>query len=136
MGEPAGIGGEILLKAWVQRTDAGPVFFAIDSPARLARTAARFGIACPVVPIAGPADAAKAFARGLPVLDLAVDLDAVELGRPAPATGWAVIAAIDRAVDLVRAGLAAGLVTNPIHKATVQGAGFAYPGHTEYLGYL
>lgn len=141
MGEPAGIGGEILLKAWARRIDTGPVFFAIDSSARLDRIAARFGIACPVVPIADVADAGKAFAKGLPVLELEVlepngDLATAELGRLDPATGPAVIAAIDRAVALARDGSAGGLVTNPIHKANLQSAGFAYPGHTEYLGHL
>jgi 4-hydroxythreonine-4-phosphate dehydrogenase len=136
MGEPAGIGGEILLKAWATHGPSTAVFFAIDSPARLSRIAARFGIACPIVPIANAADATAAFARGLPVLDLEMDVSGADLGHPDPATGLAVIAAIDRAVALVRDGAAGGIVTNPIQKAVVQAAGFAFPGHTEYLGHL
>ncbi len=136
MGEPAGIGGEILLKAWARRTDRTPVFFAIDSAARLESIAVRFGIPCPVAPIKDPKDAAAIFNRALPVLDLGMDLSAAALGTPTPQTASAVIAAIDRAVALVKAGAASGFVTNPIQKSVLQGAGFAYPGHTEYLGHL
>jgi 4-hydroxythreonine-4-phosphate dehydrogenase len=141
MGEPAGIGGEIVLKAWGQRTAGSPVFFAIDDPARLDRIAARFALKCPIVPIAQPGEAAAAFARGLPVLALPEPLGGTALretilGKPDPATGRAVVASIDRAVELVRAGAASALVTNPIQKATIQAAGFKFPGHTEYLGHL
>jgi 4-hydroxythreonine-4-phosphate dehydrogenase len=134
MGEPAGIGGEIVLKAWAGRHAAAP-FFVIDSPARLKAIAARFNIACPVTAIATPEEAASAFAGGLPVLALP-GADDAELGRPNARTAKAVIAAIDRAVALVRDGKAAGMITNPIQKAVLQGAGFTYPGHTEYLGHL
>jgi 4-hydroxythreonine-4-phosphate dehydrogenase len=134
MGEPAGIGGEIVLKAWVGKRPATP-FFVIDSPARLKAIAARFNIACPVTAIAAPAEAASAFAAGLPVLSLP-GADDAELGRPDARTAKTVIASIDRAVALVREGKAAGMVTNPIQKAVLQGAGFTYPGHTEYLGHL
>ena len=136
MGEPAGIGGEILLKAWARRTDRTPVFFAIDSVARLEAIATRFGIPCPVTAIKNVKDAAAVFNRALPVLDRGVDLSAATLGTPTPTTAAAVIAAIDRAVALVKAGDASGFVTNPIQKSVLQSAGFAYPGHTEYLGHL
>jgi 4-hydroxythreonine-4-phosphate dehydrogenase len=136
MGEPAGIGGEILLKAWTRRQPGEPAYFAIDRAARLAGIAARFAIPCPVISIKTAAEAAAAFPRGLPVLDLGRPAQESELGRPDPRAGAAVVAAIDRAVALARAGEAGGLVTNPIHKATLQRAGFAFPGHTEYLGHL
>ena len=41
MGEPAGIGGEIALKAWLRRAEGVPPFYAIDDPGRLAALAAR-----------------------------------------------------------------------------------------------
>jgi len=136
MGEPAGIGGEIVLKAWIQRTATTPAFFAIDDPAHLESIAAGFGLTCRIVPIAKASEAGAAFANGLPVLPLSQALGATTLGKPDPATGRAVVASIDKAVDLVRAGDAAALVTNPIQKATIQAAGFKFPGHTEYLGHL
>ncbi len=136
MGEPAGIGGEILLRAWAKRGLDTPVFFAIDDPERLRRLAARFAIPCDVKLISKPAEARSVFAHALPVLPLSVGLGEVTLGQAHADNGKAVIAAIDQAVALVQRGDAAGMVTNPIQKASLQSAGFAFPGHTEYLGHL
>ncbi|MBP2303006.1 4-hydroxythreonine-4-phosphate dehydrogenase PdxA [Azospirillum picis] len=141
MGEPAGIGGEITLKAWMARAGDGappgglPPFFVIDDPARLAALAAGLGLAVPVRAIASPAEAPALFGHALPVLP--VELSApVQAGRPDPANGAAVIAAIDGAVALVRGGEAAAVVTNPIQKSALYAAGFRHPGHTEYLAHL
>jgi len=138
MGEPAGVGGEITLKAWTARTTADlPAFFIIDDAVRLTALAARFGIACPVTEIASAAEACDVFPRALPVLRSATPLTAtVELGAPTTKTAAAVVGAIDQAVALIQSGAAGGIVTNPIQKATLQNAGFVFPGHTEYLGHL
>jgi 4-hydroxythreonine-4-phosphate dehydrogenase len=137
MGEPAGIGGEITLKAWVQRTPATPVFFIIDDVLRLQALAAHFNIACPVEPIAAPQQAESVFTRALPVLAPHQPLAApVTLGIASEIAAPAVIGAIDQAVALVTSGAAAGMTTNPIHKASLQSSGFGFPGHTEYLGHL
>jgi len=68
MGEPAGIGGEIALKAWLRRGEGLPVFAAVDDPARLAGLAARFRLAVPVREIGACKEAAAVFATALPVL--------------------------------------------------------------------
>ncbi len=57
-------------------------------------------------------------------------------GVPEAGNAPAVIAAIELAVEFCRSGEAAAMVTNPVHKATLSGAGFAHPGHTEFLGAL
>jgi 4-hydroxythreonine-4-phosphate dehydrogenase len=133
MGEPAGIGGEIALLAWARRRkDAIAPFFLIDDPERIAGLAKRLGLRQKIAPIADPAEAIKAFSRALPVLPIKL-AHAVEPGRPDPANVAAVLAAIDKALDLARAGSIAALVTNPIHKATMYAGGFGFPGHTEYL---
>ena len=135
MGEPAGIGGEIALKAWVKHATAP--FFAIDSVGRLQALAARFGIPCPVKAIAAPEEAAAVFGEALPVLPLPVPLaTAVSPGAPDERNGPAVVGAIDLAVTLAKAGRIGGFVTNPINKAVLRKSGFAFPGHTEYLGHL
>lgn len=131
MGEPAGIGGELALRAWLARRDRGPAFFVIDDPARLQSLARRLGLDVPVQPINGPAAAGAAFARALPVLPLAVP--SAELGRPSPRTAEAVIDSIRRAVALTRSGEAGAVVTNPIQKSALYAAGFGFPGHTEFL---
>ena len=112
-----------------------PPFLLLDDPARLRALAARIGLEVPVEAVEGPEEATAAFARALPVLP--VDLAApVVAGTPDPANGAAVIASIDRAVALVRAGRASAVVTNPIQKSALYAAGFRHPGHTEYLAHL
>lgn len=136
MGEPAGVGGEIALKAWTRR-EGLPPFFIIDDVARLKDLARRFGIECPVAAIATPSETADAFHEALPVLPLSVPLaGGVTLGMPAASTAPSVIGAINQAVEAVTTGAASGMITNPIQKATLQRSGFAFPGHTEYLGHL
>lgn len=136
MGEPAGIGGEIVLKAWAERRSAGvPPFVLVDDPDRLIRLAAAIGLAVPVRAVAAPEEAGAVFDAALPVLPLPLTAP-VEPGRPDPANGAAVIASIDRAVDLVRSGRAAAVVTSPIQKSALYAAGFRHPGHTEYLAHL
>ena len=136
MGEPAGIGGEITLKAWQERDRTGGLpFFVIDDPERLAGLATRLGLDVPVSPIAAPGKAAEAFPDSLPVLPL----DRKVAGVPAqldPSNAEAVLASIRRAVALTQAGEAAAVVTNPIHKQVLMEAGFRHPGHTEFLAEL
>jgi 4-hydroxythreonine-4-phosphate dehydrogenase len=129
IGEPAGIGPEIAVAAW-QRLGPRLPFFVIADPGHLDH------LGVPVRTIASPAEAAHAGLSGLPVLAHEFPAPAVP-GRPDPANAAAVIAVIARGVDLVMRGEAAALTTGPIHKkALIDGAGFAFPGHTEYLAHL
>jgi len=135
MGEPAGIGGEITLMAWLRREAGLPPFFLIDDADRLERLGSSLGLPVPVQRIGTAEEAASAFAEALPVLHrpLAVPPAA---GRLDPANAPRVIAAIEEAVGLVRAGEASAVVTNPIHKKGLYAAGFSFPGHTEFLAAL
>jgi len=135
MGEPAGIGGDIALAAWVRRAEGLPAFFLLDDPDRLRGLAARLGLDVPIQVVATPAGAAAVFAHSLPVLPVQL-AKAVEPGQPDAANVGAVRDAIERAVALVRAGGAAAVVTNPIHKAVMHQGGFDFPGHTEFLAHL
>jgi len=132
MGEPAGIGGEIALKAWLRRGEGVPAFFAIDDPDRLMRLATTLGWDVPLRAVAGPEEAAQCFDEALGVLPRRI-AHPVLMGRPDPANARAVTGAIVAAVELVRAGRAAAVVTNPIQKETLYAAGFRHPGHTEFL---
>jgi 4-hydroxythreonine-4-phosphate dehydrogenase len=132
MGEPAGIGGEIALLAWLARSCDVPPFYLIDDPERLASLAARLGWPAPIRPIDTPEEAPEVFAEALPVLPIGRGLRG-RPGRPDPADTAAVIGAIETAVADVLNGRALAIVTNPIHKETLYRAGFTYPGHTEFL---
>ena len=136
MGDPAGIGGELTLRAWLDRERrASPVFMAIDNPERLRALAADLGWQVPVREIQSPADAAACFGQALPVLPTELPVRATP-GKPDARNATAVVQSIDTAVSLARSGLCAGIVTQPIHKSTLYGVGFAFPGHTEYLAHL
>jgi 4-hydroxythreonine-4-phosphate dehydrogenase len=132
MGEPSGIGGEITLLAWANRTARTPPYFVIDDADRLQALAEQTGIAARVQPITSVQEAATAFRHALPVLPLGESIP-VPPGRPTPQNAASVIRSIDMAIDLADEGKVSAIVTNPIHKSTLYEAGFQYPGHTEYL---
>ena len=134
MGDPAGIGGELSLKAWRARRGGRP-FVALDDPDRLAGIARALRLDVPVRAIDAMEAAGAVFREALPVLPVKLGARVVP-GRADPANAAAVIASIEGAVRLVMAGDAAGVVTNPIHKSSLYGVGFAYPGHTEFLAAL
>ena len=133
MGDPAGIGPELALAAWRDRSQAAP-FVVFAPPGLLVAAAKRAGLATPIVET-DSAGARAAFSKGLPVVPLK---NAVEdaPGRPSAVNAAATIESIERAVEAVRQGHVRAVVTNPIAKATLYQAGFKYPGHTEYLGAL
>lgn len=127
-GEPAGIGPEIAAKAWDALRTKLP-FFLIGDPRHLPS-------GTPVAEISDPAEALTACKRALPVLTHSFP-EPAHHGSPAPQNAAGVIEAIARGVDLVMRGEASALCTAPIHKKALKdGAGFAYPGHTEYLAAL
>jgi 4-hydroxythreonine-4-phosphate dehydrogenase len=134
MGDPAGIGGELTIQAWHLLRN-GPPFLAIDDPERLRHVASELHIDAPIVEIADPECTAAAFRSALPVLPVRLAA-APRAGRPDPLNAPAVVASIEHATRLAMAGAVGGVVTNPINKAALYGAGFAYPGHTEFLAAL
>jgi len=127
MGEPAGIGAEIAVKAWLALRETGPEFLLIDDADRLT--------GAPIARVTNADQARAAFATALPVLHRPLPVPAIP-GHPSGATAAAVIAAIEEAVALAKSGAVAGVVTNPIQKSVLTAAGFAHPGHTEFLGEL
>jgi 4-hydroxythreonine-4-phosphate dehydrogenase len=136
LGDPAGIGPDITLLAWLVRTqETIPPFVLIGDATLMAERARALGVAVPIEEISAPGATAGLFPRALPVLPLD-GLGTVVTGRPDKSAMPVVKQSIERAVGLVQQGAARAIVTNPISKATLYGAGFAFPGHTEYLGAL
>jgi 4-hydroxythreonine-4-phosphate dehydrogenase len=135
LGEPAGIGPDITIAAWLRRAELDlPSFYLLADPKLVARRAERIapGLAIAVVE---PAAAAASFATALPVVDIGVPVSA-EPGQPDQSSAPAALTAIQRAVAEVRAGAAGAIVTNPVAKNVLYRSGFAEPGHTEYLARL
>jgi 4-hydroxythreonine-4-phosphate dehydrogenase len=133
MGEPSGIGPDITLAAWQGRIEADvPAFCLLADPALLEERARLLGLQVPVEVVDRPEDADGIFQRALPVLPLQAPVSA-RPGHPSSANAPAVLEAIERAVGFSRDHRTAGIVTNPIQKATLYEAGFVHPGHTEML---
>lgn len=136
MGDPAGIGGELTLKAWRSRDSNTPVFLAIDNLERLARLSDHLELGIPLQEVGSTEEAHVVFRTALPVYPLELSSQPV-FGQASAENAAATIQSIEKAVDLAHSGAVCAIVTNPINKAVLyQGAGFAYPGHTEFLAAL
>ena len=128
LGEPAGVGPEIVAAAWRALSSSGAPFAVIGDARLLADHA-------PIQTVVDPAGAAAVFARALPVIDLPLPAP-VTPGRPDPANAGMVADWIEYGVNLALTGEASGLVTAPIAKAPLYAAGFRFPGHTEFIAEL
>lgn len=136
IGEPSGVGPDIILALYRDREVLGvPPFVLLADPAMLASRAERLGIAIEIAPVAQAAEAPDRFAEALPVLPL-VNAQGDRPGEIDPADAFGTIEAIDRAVRLTLDGQTHAVVTSPIDKKALYDAGFAHPGHTEYLAEL
>jgi 4-hydroxythreonine-4-phosphate dehydrogenase len=136
MGEPAGIGGEVAIKAWLERERYRvPPFYLIDDPNRLENLATQLGTSINFAPIDAPEEAIGAYDQALPVFKHSLASQPVP-GTPLLDNAMSVITAIDTAVDHVCTGRADAVVTNPIHKKILVDAGFGHIGHTDYLAEL
>lgn len=133
LGDPAGIGPEVILGAWARLRAArrAPPAFVVGGPELLRACAERLGIDCPIVPIADPAEALYASAVGLPVLAL---LDGPwHPARPSPEGARLALASLQLAAKCALAGVGSGLVTAPVSKGALAAIGWDYPGQTEFL---
>ncbi|MDA1099627.1 MAG: 4-hydroxythreonine-4-phosphate dehydrogenase PdxA [Proteobacteria bacterium] len=144
MGEPAGIGIEIALKTWARRAVYDlPPFYLIADPNQVRATATSLAkvwrkghkASQAIIEITAPGETMDCFEAGLPVYPHAL-AEPAEPGRLNQANAPAVLGAIETAVRHVQSGQAAAVVTNPIQKSILHAAGFAHPGHTEYLAAL
>ena len=138
MGDPAGIGGELTVRAWLALRgpshDKKISIVALDDPDRLVGLAQKLGIDVPIKEIDSAAEAIGV-TDALPVLPIRLAEPAIP-GRPNAANASAIVQSIERATALCLAGEAGAMVTNPINKAAMYKAGFNYPGHTEFLAVL
>ena len=132
-GDPSGIGPDITLLVWLQRRPEQP-FAVVGDPALYRRRAHHLGLDVPIEEV-DFARAAAVFAKALPVVATGHAVEGAP-GTPVVSDAFGTIAAIDQAVAALRGGLASAVVTNPIAKHVLYEAGFAHPGHTEYLGVL
>ncbi|HEX6742360.1 MAG TPA: 4-hydroxythreonine-4-phosphate dehydrogenase PdxA [Sphingomicrobium sp.] len=128
LGDPAGIGPEVLAKCWDNRAafDLAP-FVAIGDPRSV--EAVWDG---PIEIITDPREADSAFDVGLPVLQLLSAEETVP-GHPSIAGAHCSLDSLELAVGLARSGSAAAVVTGPVSKEQLYAIGFAHPGQTEFV---
>lgn len=133
LGDPAGIGPEVILGAWARlraQRKTAPAFV-VGGPELLRGVAEQLRIDCPIVPIAEPAEALFAASAGLPVM---AGLDVpLTPGRPTPEGARLALASLGWGVKFALSGVAAGIVTAPVAKGALAAIGWDYPGQTEFL---
>ena len=134
LGDPAGIGPEIVAKAWATLRGAGPRFVVVGDHDALA-SALPLRLNATVRRVSSPLEAERVFDDALPVIDLPLSTPVVA-GKPSVFHAQAVIRWIETAVGLALSGAVSGVVTAPIAKAPLYAAGFGFPGHTEFLAEL
>src|SRR5580693_8304913 len=135
LGEPAGIGPDITIKAWLLRDELKlPPFYLLGDRDFIGKRARALGVDIKLADV-GAEGAAAAFPRALPVVSTGQAATA-QPGRPDDRSADAALASIRQAVSEVAARRAGAVVTNPIAKGVLYRAGFRHPGHTEYLAEL
>jgi 4-hydroxythreonine-4-phosphate dehydrogenase len=134
-GEPAGIGPDITIKAWLRRHELKlPAFYLLGDRDSLSTRAKALGLKVKIADVRAE-DAIDAFADALPVVATGHAASALP-GQPDHTSAGAAIASIRQAAVDVIAGRAGAVVTNPIAKSVLYRAGFRHPGHTEFLAEL
>lgn len=128
MGDPAGIGPEVIAKSWAVRKAQGlPPFFVIGESRAI--TAVWDG---PVAMIDSPDKALDVFDNALPCLHLDMTGD-IEPGQPNSDGAQCALHALEIGIGLAKSGAAAALVTAPVGKSQLYSIGFTHPGQTEFI---
>jgi len=134
-GEPAGIGPDITIKAWLRRKELKlPAFYLLGDPGFLGQRAKALGLKLRLAEVRAE-EVLDTFPNALPVVATGHPANA-KPGAPDGTSADAALASIRQAVGDVIAGRASAVVTNPIAKSVLYRAGFRHPGHTEYLAEL
>src|SRR5580704_2255256 len=134
-GEPAGIGPDITIQAWLRRDELKlPAFYLLGDRDFLGSRAKALGLKVKLADVRAE-EALATFADALPVVATGHPATA-RPGQPDNTSAEAAMASIRQAVGDVIAGRASAVVTNPIAKSVLYRAGFRHPGHTEYLAEL
>lgn len=127
-GDPAGIGPEIVGKAWgLRHTRDLPVFFGVGDAAAL-----RAVWDGPIEIISTPSEAHTVFGSALPLIQ-AADCSETMPGVPTLETARCALDTLGLAVGLAQSGAVSGLVTGPVSKSQLQAIGFTHPGQTEFI---
>ncbi|MDF2627124.1 MAG: 4-hydroxythreonine-4-phosphate dehydrogenase [Symbiobacteriaceae bacterium] len=134
MGDPAGVGTEVILKAVKNpRAQSAARCLVVGDAAWMAAMAAKLDINVAVRPVSSVAEA-KFIPGTVDVLDLKnAPVDRIQIGTVSAAGGKAAVEAVQVAANLALQGLVDAIATAPLNKEAMHMAGYKYPGHTELL---
>lgn len=128
LGDPAGVGPEVVAGAWAARRQSSlSTFFAVGDMASIAAVSD-----VPVRRIDDPADAIGCFDDALPCLHVE-NGGAVTPGEPSMEGAHVALQSLELSIGITRSGAASALVTSPVSKAQLYGVGFTHPGQTEFI---
>jgi 4-hydroxythreonine-4-phosphate dehydrogenase len=128
IGDPSGIGPEVIAKAWERRSaNALRPFFAVGD-----RRSIEGVWNGPIASIADPSEAAHQYDHALPIMHVE-DADEIVPGQPNVQGARCALHSLELAVGLTRSGAAGAIVTGPVAKAQLYGIGFTHPGQTEFI---
>jgi len=136
LGDPAGVGPEIIVKAFRDSPEVTKSCFVagdVDSIRRAVQQVCTGGVAIPVIELRDPADLGSVPPRCIPVLQAVNVQPLVPLGQVGAAGGRMAADCVRWAAQAALRGEIAGLITAPLHKEALAAAGEAFPGHTELL---
>lgn len=139
IGEPAGIGPDVILKAFEQRNTLNLSPFYVQGDKGILEERAKqlnLEISFQEIDETQIHEVASFFSSSLPVRKCGVSVSDVEAGQLNADNASFVIEAIRSSIEDIHNGFASGIVTAPIHKGNLYSAGFEFPGHTEYLASL
>jgi 4-hydroxythreonine-4-phosphate dehydrogenase len=135
IGEPAGIGPDIAIQAWLRRNELKlPAFYLLGDRDFLGKRAKALGLELKLADVTAE-NASDAFADALPVVATG-HIATARPGQPDHTSASTAMFSIRQAVGDVLAGRASAVVTNPIAKSVLYRTGFRHPGHTEFLAEL
>ena len=131
LGDPAGIGPEVILASYQRLRSAARAFFVVGGADVLRSAITKAGLDFAVIPIEEPSEAVEAFGRGLPVI-AGADAEYTP-GEPSDDGAALALHSLAEATRSVLLGQASALVTAPVSKAQLGKVGFEFPGQTEFL---
>ncbi len=135
LGDPAGVGPELIAATWAAREELGLQPFVVAGGAQVLRAAAaNRGIELPVAEVTHPQEAVTVFATALPVLAHVGDAKFAP-GRPSPEGAALALRSLETATSLALSRAASGVVTAPVSKSELAAIGFTWPGQTEFLAH-
>ena len=136
MGDPSGIGPEVIMKALAQPATRAICNALVIGDANRLRKAGKI-VGVPVaVDALGDAGHANFAANAVQCLDLKLVPDDLPFGQVSAAAGEVAYRCIEKAVQVVQSGAAQAICTAPLSKEALHAAGHKYPGHTELLAHL